>query len=669
MLYSCGLILVYLIGLQSSLNSYIYSRVIRLKNYKLSPWDLPLKGGNEGGDKTNAIARLVSRHVFFPVLLNQYFNVITITYEPNSNTLLHSFHSESVQLQVSITMSPSSSSSSSAKLSLRQSSLRAFFSKQSPPQITPQSPSTKCKESSLPTDDPNAPKTSHSQEPTVKTTNLKRKRSVSNAQPPMKNPSANPQKAIQDSVLELPMTDYEREREENIRKNKEYLQNLGIATAVERLKKPPPRPKPKSAIPPLTLPLRRSTRRRPSTEISVEISDARNSGEDRSPDPNPIQYDDSSVLKYMCSSTEGHSISASANNSGTNLVGFLHVGKELVDPALKRIYSVDVAVLNGTERALLAAGGHGGRISVYGTSIASSDGMDDSESVAEGPLMTWKGSVSWISAVRFLKQDSMLLLSSSNDGGLLLWDINKEASGGLQPDQCASPPIVAETYDLHSQGIFGMHELNGRIATASKDSSVGFSRFQSSGITVERTFSGHHSGPVKGISFRDSDILVDCGADNRICILDLRLPNFCTLTIESDHRTGVNVVEWCPSQDFLLLSASRDPELLLYDIRSPKQPLHKLWGHVDPKLRKCSHIYRPAFVSGGMAIATPGQGSGQISLYSVNDGKAISRGFIGYDANLVMCNMRDKVSLQRMWMASKQITQLSPIWQASADMS
>ena len=64
---------------------------------------------------------------------------------------------------------------------------------------------------------------------------------------------------------------------------------------------------------------------------------------------------------------------------------------------------------------------------------------------------------------------------------------------------------------------------------------------------------------------RDLDILADCGADNRICILDLRQPNSCTLTIESDHITGVNVVEWCPSQDFFLLSAIKDPEILLYE--------------------------------------------------------------------------------------------------------
>ena len=124
----------------------------------------------------------------------------------------------------------------------------------------------------------------------------------------------------------------------------------------------------------------------------------------------------------------------------------------------------------------------------------------------------------------------------------------------------------------------------------------------------------------------------------------------------------MNVVEWCPSQEFLLLSASKDPGILLYEIRNSRQSLYKLEGHVDPMHRKCSQIYRPAFVGNGMTVATPGEVSRQISLYNTKNGKAISRGFVGYDTNLVMCNVKDKVDSQRVWLACKKITQMSPIW-------
>ncbi|MCO5610604.1 hypothetical protein L7F22_064843 [Adiantum nelumboides] len=165
------------------------------------------------------------------------------------------------------------------------------------------------------------------------------------------------------------------------------------------------------------------------------------------------------------------------------------------------------------------------------------------------------------------------------------------------------------------------------------------------------------------LSFRDASILADCGSDGLICILDLRMAEPCTLSIDTADATGVNVVEWCPSQEHLLLSASKDPEISLHDIRSSKEPLYKLNGHVNPKVQRCSQIYRPTFVAQGGAIATPGQGSKALSLYSVDTGRAISRGHLGYDATMVMWTANCDKSLSVLWVASRHISQLLPLWQ------
>lgn len=155
--------------------------------------------------------------------------------------------------------------------------------------------------------------------------------------------------------------------------------------------------------------------------------------------------------------------------------------------------------------------------------------------------------------------------------------------------------------------------------------------------------------------------LADCGADGCICVLDTRLPEPCALTIKSEHSTGINTVEWCTTK-CLLLSASKDPTLHLYDVRNSAGPILKLEGHVESNIRSCYQIYRPCFVEGGKTIASPGQGSGKISLYDVDNGTMISQGMIGYDANLVV--FTDSEEHPRLWSAGRQINQLCPVTQS-----
>ncbi len=122
----------------------------------------------------------------------------------------------------------------------------------------------------------------------------------------------------------------------------------------------------------------------------------------------------------------------------------------------------------------------------------------------------------------------------------------------------------------------------------------------------------------------------------------------------------MNVVEWSPSQGNLLLSASNDPKILVYDIRSHGNPLHRLGGHVKPGLRRCSRIYRPTFIGDGSSIATSGEGSKMLSLYSMSTGKAISRGYIGCDATTLLGSNRTSGSRSQLWAACKHIVQFAP---------
>lgn len=97
----------------------------------------------------------------------------------------------------------------------------------------------------------------------------------------------------------------------------------------------------------------------------------------------------------------------------------------------------------------------------------------------------------------------MLLLSSSNDGRVVLWDVNqvRVKKGTRELTQEGMPRVVCQTTTLHSGSIFGMHEMDSRMATASDDG-VGISVIRQTMIVMERCITGHHSGVIRSIRFR-----------------------------------------------------------------------------------------------------------------------------------------------------------------------
>ena len=211
-----------------------------------------------------------------------------------------------------------------------------------------------------------------------------------------------------------------------------------------------------------------------------------------------LDYDDSSVMRYTCDATADISehMSDPTGPSTGRVVGFRRRAAEgelggLYDSDLSRTYSMQIS----RDNSLLAAAGHGGRVSLFGI---------HPQNAQEDPLLSWKGHKGWVAGVAFAgagsdKQNSQrLLLTAYNDKTVVLWDVNK-AAGGM-------PKAVTRTDRLHASGIFSLDLAGTHVLTAGKDarSVISALRADTGEISVVRSFEEHRSTVTKCARFRPS---------------------------------------------------------------------------------------------------------------------------------------------------------------------
>ena len=358
----------------------------------------------------------------------------------------------------------------------------------------------------------------------------------------------------------------------------------------------------------------------------------------------------------------------------------------LRDAALARAYSID-----WVESGFIVAGGKDGQVSVWGPD--SSRSVDCASTLPEesiNALISHRLHSGWISDVQWTSTNvsSTLpgnntiipwLLTSANDGLLCLWDLGASDSGGTMP-RC-----IAQTGEIHSAGIFSMHESQGRIATASKDNCVVISSLspsgQGTGFTVVQRYNDIHDGVVKCVRWNkwQSDgatVFASCGNDRVVKITDTRCPPDSQGTdreilLDGLHTTTANCVRWNPLQEYVLLSSSHDSHISIHDIRKPgDEPMFKLLGHANGRLK---NIYQPAFVAAGSGVVAAGEPSSRLSLWSLRDGKLVSQGMVDGGASLngaMHCPSggHHDGSMPLLCSATRSIFAFQPVFTESADL-
>lgn len=455
------------------------------------------------------------------------------------------------------------------------------------------------------------------------------------------------------------LASYEKIREENIRRNCDFLRRLGLTEVSiprpvgERRKGQkrrshqgneehhPPIPKriqPKRGVKtavPVELPLHPSG---DSGDEEEGISDKEVEGGDHS-------FEDSSVLRYVISvGSEGESeeLPPLSDTNCQHLVPTLRPLPSLQSEYLSAVYSLHP---HPAIPSLIVAAGKGGQVAIY--SIPQSS--DKSSPTLTSPLLDFRAHSRWISSANFFSNSKsidqkahILLLTAADDGLLKLWDI-------AQCNRSCDPKILCSV-SLHDRGIFAMDERDEQVLTGSKDRSVSISRIQSSGeVQRVQSFLDLHASVVKSVQWKPSE--VDCppqvfasgGQDCSIFIQDIRSASP-DLHISSAHEGGVHTVSWCPATsvggDYLLMSAGYDSSVKIFDLRlcgGPTcSPLHSFRDH-SSQLSKRSSITTPSFLT-SQYLLIPNEHSSSISIHCTLTGRTLSRGTLEEQPLSVACS-------------------------------
>ncbi|KAF1330400.1 Nucleosome remodeling factor, subunit caf1/nurf55/msi1, partial [Globisporangium splendens] len=455
--------------------------------------------------------------------------------------------------------------------------------------------------------------------------------------------------AVAGNIYEPEISEYEQKRLAMMAANAAFLQQLGM-TKVQRdvLRAVQPvtssakrgNSKPKTTVKMMKelLPSRRSQRLRGAPVDGSPGALKTSQREEAADDDEELPVDsfgDSSVLRYSCASKIKVAASAvrrptdgdgKRDGGETSLIGFSFDASvpAMADPQLRKIYSLSFSPFE--ENGLIAAGGHQGYVSIYPRDpipVEYPDSAQSSKAAADNtlqePLMAFKAHSGWISCVTLsnsVQGEKNILLTTSNDSFLKVWDLNQSSSLSKTAKE------VFKTNSLHRNGIFGMDTRDDSLLTCSKDALIAFSQFRDngSGLDVVHRFE-QHDGVVKSVRFSplQPDHFASGGNDRVLRVFDVRSRNSPVVDIHNAHSRAINSVQWHPTNSNWILSASFDPDLHLFDMRNPALPLFTFRGHYLGSQQNA--IYHPAFVENGRAIVAAGGSRCQMISLSNSDGE------------------------------------------------
>ena len=375
-----------------------------------------------------------------------------------------------------------------------------------------------------------------------------------------------------DSSREL--SDYEKLRLRNIKRNHERLAALGLFTLdIPKLMKNPPNKrktvtKRKKNVHTFTSPpLRRSTRRR--GEVLMESNQKFNSCNEIeekdeaefTEEEEKETFEASPITQYVMGIETSPRVSKPNSETNGDWNQLRPTGKLIQDRDIP-LYSLDMFSQESTCEWVVGAG-KSGVIALwnYATHHHSSNVQQDDGIL---PLLTWKAhNGRWIADARFLpsnefKSHPLQLLTAGNDGCVCLWDLSSSSCN------TGAPKCLSTTgKQLHSSGIFSMDVASNTaknellVCTGSKDKTIALTPFESitrGGDCTPLFRSDFHSGKVGCVEMhKESRSLIASASDDGCVALHDYDSNRVVAELDDAHQRPHSVT-WHPKYDDIFMT-------------------------------------------------------------------------------------------------------------------
>ncbi|CED83414.1 nucleosome remodeling subunit caf1 nurf55 msi1 [Phaffia rhodozyma] len=192
-----------------------------------------------------------------------------------------------------------------------------------------------------------------------------------------------------------------------------------------------------------------------------------------------------------------------------------------------------------------------------------------------------------INRARYMPQNPNLLATKTVSGDVCVFDRTKHSSEA-SADGVSRPDLRLKGQSKEGYGLCWNPVKSGHVLSASEDTTVchwdinGYSKTNNS-LDPIRVYRGHTS-IVEDVAWHNEHdyLFASCGDDRQLMIWDTREDGSVKPRHQIEaHQAEINAVAFSPSSSNLLLTASGDKTIGLWDLRKLSVKLHSFESHSD----------------------------------------------------------------------------------------